>query len=360
MQRFRQSIVFSFVLVLASNSALAQQPAEGKADDRTRTFAAAKCRYTLPGPEWKWSQPGKPSQLFTATCPKGLVVYLSVVSVPTSRLDSGLVQNLEQGFYGSGQATKRGGRFVTIQGSSWYQIEATLADGRTVACRTFVSKGLSYTLGIVGGRQPVEQDPEFETIHGGFSIIEPPPDANPAGDKTSALAGGVIVMVFVVALVGRTLGKSKVQAPKSRIRRKTDDESPDLVAIGATVLADHGGSQTGLLDEPPPLKLLLQPTKDTRECQQCGYPRAAHDTRTCPNCGNRGFAGPVPRFANRGAVLGMIAGPIAGAIWEAHVMPNDIDVAIIVGALMGFLGGVFIGLAGGLIVGLVAKVAGVR
>src|SRR5262245_37172182 len=115
------------------------------------------------------------------------------------------------------------------------------------------------------------------------------------------------------------------------------------------------------LDEPTAASTpAIAPHGPTRECKQCGFPRVPQNERICPNCGNRPLVQDVvSRFTNRGALLGMILGPLAGGIWGYFGVGNGVNSMIGCGVL-GFMGGMIFGVGGGLVTGLVAKAVGVR
>jgi hypothetical protein len=147
------------------------------AQERTRDFPAQKCRYTLPE-GWDWAGAG--------TCPLP-------VPLPNPRQAdwAELVAAFQQGLYRPGYLKKRGGHFLTFQGLPAFQAEGTLANGRTAAGRFVIGHGLSYALLVVGGEAPVEREPDFEAVMGGFAFTEPPaPSPRIGGRNPTCRTGG--------------------------------------------------------------------------------------------------------------------------------------------------------------------------
>jgi hypothetical protein len=158
---------FAFLLVFQSSNL--------QAEERTREFPALYCRYTLPGEEWNWSRVTASSNVFLATDGKGHVVTLASLQVPKStKLDGRFVQELEKSLYEEGKFKKRGGRFQVFLGRPCYQFELEMADGNTGAGRVVLANGMSYQLMVIGNKGPIELDPEFEKIMGGFAFTGSP------------------------------------------------------------------------------------------------------------------------------------------------------------------------------------------
>jgi hypothetical protein len=161
------------------------------ADEATRTFAAQKCRFTLPGPDWKWSEKATPNSLFFAVNTKGFVVTLSVVESPKIwNIGDLSVKDFEKTFYVPGKLSKQAGRFITFRGLQCYQLESSLADGRTGATRILFANKSMYNLSLIGSKDPIEADPAFETILNGFDFTVPPEQGNAQGVQTSAQPTG--------------------------------------------------------------------------------------------------------------------------------------------------------------------------
>jgi hypothetical protein len=145
------------------------------ADETTRTFAAQNCRFTLPGPDWKWSDKETPKLVFMALNSKGFVINLAVLETPiTVELNDQFVKGFEKSVYGSSQLTKRTGEYIAFRGLKCYQLLSTLADGRTRATRVLVANKRLYNLNLVGLKEPIEAEPAFESIMSGFDFIVPP------------------------------------------------------------------------------------------------------------------------------------------------------------------------------------------
>lgn len=194
----RMCLVVSLFGLLGSSGNL---PA---AEETTLTFPMQKCRFTLPGPDWTWLDKQPPKVLFIAGNSKGLLIDLNTMAwAQPIRMSDQSPDDIERFIYKPGEIQKRGGRFVTFLGRSCYQLEAIVPDGRTVVTRIFAAHGFIYYLSILGTKEPVEADPEFETTMRGFDFTIPPePEpkrtdpgtvpalANPTGRK-SAVANEV-------------------------------------------------------------------------------------------------------------------------------------------------------------------------
>ncbi len=169
------------------------------ADEATRTFPALKCRYTLPGPDWSWLEAGSPSIHFMARNKTGFVVNMTTysaimldkVKVKFVTVDQQFGEVFEQSHFAeSPQLEKRGGRLLTFRSVPSYQVECKVPDGRTVVTRAFIAHGIIYEMNIVGGQEPVEKDPAFETIVHGFDFTAPPEPAPPrAGPNAGEVPG---------------------------------------------------------------------------------------------------------------------------------------------------------------------------
>jgi hypothetical protein len=154
-------------------------------EETVRTFPAQKCRFTLPGMGWTWIDKQAPNTLFMAENTKGFIITLSTVNAPTpERVDEQFAKGFEKTFYQPGQLEKRSGRFVTFRGLPSYQAEGTLTDGRTTASRVFTAHNFVYTLSLIGTKEPVEDDPEFEKLMQGFEFTASPEQ------QVSAQSGG--------------------------------------------------------------------------------------------------------------------------------------------------------------------------
>src|SRR5207248_3010527 len=125
-------------------------------------------------------------------------------------------------------ATKRGGHFLTFNGMRCYQVESFLNDGRTSVNRAFLADDLGFNLLVIGGKEPVEQDPEFEKLMSGFAFLKPPnrvagsnvaPYGANVSDVMGQLVGGLLFVVFII-VAGNALTRKK----KRPERRNFDDD----------------------------------------------------------------------------------------------------------------------------------------
>ncbi|MFL5340094.1 MAG: hypothetical protein ACJ8F7_08075 [Gemmataceae bacterium] len=149
--------------------------------DRSRDFAEHKCRYTLPGKEWAWNEPPPPGVLCMASRPGGFFLTVKVTEQRgASHVGEKFAAEFDKDFFQTGQASKRGGRFVAFQGLPCYQVEATEPGGHSMVNRAFLANGVVYSVNLTGGTAPLEQKPDFEDIMNGFSFTEPPVEPIPA------------------------------------------------------------------------------------------------------------------------------------------------------------------------------------
>jgi hypothetical protein len=163
--------------------------------------------------------------LFLARGPRGLVATLTVTTLPGpahGHLElNEFVVGFKRTFYTPGELEKRGESYRTFQGLPCYQAEGTLATGQTVAARVFLAHGFSYNLGAIGGEAPVEREPDFEAIMGGFAFTEPPtPSATSEGPEVSVprLMGRVAAwcLMGVAVLLALRWGTRRRKAPPTR------------------------------------------------------------------------------------------------------------------------------------------------
>src|SRR5262245_27927987 len=194
------------------------------ADEPTRTFAQFKCRYTLPDDTWNWGEKNPTIvNLFMAGNGEGLIVTVACQRFPTpTPIDANFGAGFESTFFVPGKTEKRGSRLLTFKNRPCFQAEALLPTGQTAIQRVFNAFGNTYHLTVLGGKEPIEQHPDFEKIVNGFDFTEvPPPDAPsaaPGGDpdnwvkSVSQLAGKVACICFLIALVATLatrLGRKK-------------------------------------------------------------------------------------------------------------------------------------------------------
>jgi hypothetical protein len=132
-------------------------------------------------------------------------------------LTAEFAERLEATAFGRQTLTRRGGRFMVFQGQVCYQSETRLSAGNTMACRVFFANGVCYTLGVIGGKTPVEKDRDFEAIMNGFAFAEPP--AAEGRETTSWFTDyapyslGIVLVLMVIFLPRLLPGRT---APQGR------------------------------------------------------------------------------------------------------------------------------------------------
>jgi len=147
----------------------------GRRMDTTRAFPTQYCQYTLIGDEWNWREQSEPLILFSAENKKGTVVVLATGPVPpNAQLTTEFAQKFESTAFGNQKLTRRGGYFVVFQGQVCYQSETWHASGNSMVCRVFFTHDVCYALAVIGGKDPVEKDPDFDAIMNGFAFAEKP------------------------------------------------------------------------------------------------------------------------------------------------------------------------------------------
>jgi hypothetical protein len=150
--------------------------------------------------------------LFMAVNGKGFVINLSAVRTPEPvQVNEQFVPGFESTMYQPGQVKKRGGRFITFRGLQAYQAESALADGRTSVTWVFNAHGFLYILTLLGGQEPVEKNPAFNTIMQGFEFTAPPEPAaqggaGPAGGAPPAQGADYDRALNISAWMGRIAG----------------------------------------------------------------------------------------------------------------------------------------------------------
>jgi hypothetical protein len=212
----------------AQPAALTPKRFSAPANGLTRTFVDKNCSYTLPGEDWFWLDSKTPNALCAATDSKGHIVTVTFVQGAQTTPFS--AEEYEKGLYSGapGQLKKRGGHVTTLHGRQCYQAESVFADGRTMARRALLVNGSCYSVGVIGGKQPVEQDPDFEMIMNGFAFTEPPDApaaANPTEDSPAGppknisehmgeIAGGALFVAVIIGLMRWSRQKKDQPAAK--------------------------------------------------------------------------------------------------------------------------------------------------
>ncbi len=203
----------ALVVAFAALAAAAPAGTLGRRMDPTRAFPAQNCQYMLIGDDWKWRDQSEPLILFSAENKKGMVVALATGPIPSNtELTAEFAQEFESTAFGKRKLTWRGGHFVVFQGQVCYQSETRLASGNTMACRVFFAHDACYALAVIGGKDPVEKDPDFEAITNGFAFAEKSAGAGKEAnswfaDHAAYTLGGFLILVivlFVVLMPSRT------------------------------------------------------------------------------------------------------------------------------------------------------------
>jgi hypothetical protein len=386
-------IVAAALVAMLGATALGQEP-KARAAAQTRYFSAQKCQFTLPAGRWSWTDQPLPDTFFAAESAAGLVVRASCAPAAAWRqmnesaakdFESSLVQG------SGGQLKKRGAVYVQFHGLSCYQVAGVYADGRTTASRCFLAHGLAYHILVVGGKEPVEQDPDFDKIMDGFAFTEPPlaPADAKQGHSTEYYFGYAFFWIFLLFVWRCFRGKP---ARRKRVARYLDpdddfeDLAPSPAPIKPTFHAENRGLRTAqFMDAARPIPrspfaegadprttepLDVEPAsqaesgnryKAAGECRHCGYRPVAFSAEECPRCGGSNpNPGVVSKFTGRGAFGGALMGILVGGSWGYLSFGRGGGGGAIAGALLGGLAGIILGLAAGLVTGITARVLGKR
>ena len=354
-------------------------------DGPTRTFAGQKCRYTLPGGDWRW-QNSPPDAIFIAANKLGHTITFRCDRIDEwTSLDRSTAADFERALSRSAgdQLKKRGGHFIIFLNLSCYQFEGVYADGRTVASRLFLANGLAYHIMVVGDREPVEQRGDFEKIMSGFEFTDAPfvttTQSSRAGDfGCLCVAVGLAAVCFMFLALARA-GRRSRPRPAVRPRRPRDADFDEVLPVDRPISPQFGG-HTGVRAEPARGPLPKSPSSyaesrssdepawdeselpnGTGECRHCGHRPVAFNAEECPVCaGSNPNPGVVSRFAGRGVWIGAALGASVGVIWGFLTFGGGGPAGAVAGLLLGTLPGLIGGLALGIFAGVLARVAGVR
>jgi hypothetical protein len=379
MQMQLRKMMISVVLLAVFVMCVRAQPPQAQGIERTRTFTAQKCQYTLPNDDWEWIDQPLPNALFGAKCENGLGVFLSCAPIPAwQQMNASLAQKFEQSVNQatSGQFKKRGEGYISYQGLSCYQLAGVYPDGSTAISRCFLAHGFAYNLLIIGNSKPVEQDAEFDKAINGFAFTEPPPAKPTSGYSFFDLNVFLVLLAvcFVAAILRRTLGSSK-KPPLQHPIDNFDDELSEVVpvrpsgyqpssiqatrpsSLGYSVFERHDSNGGG------PQQSRVRPESDPRagKCRHYGYRPVAFGAQVCLRCGGSDpNPGIISKCAGRGGLGGALLGTVIGASWGYMSFVHGGIAGAFAGGLVGALAGVILGLAMGLAGGLTARISGWR
>jgi hypothetical protein len=152
-RRLSQGIAILFVLIHASDL---------RAQERSKEFPDLKCRYTLPGEDWKWTEPTGRANVFMATDGSHVVTLASMQIPASTKLDESFIEGFEKPMYQPGKFKRRGGRMRMFLGFPCYQFEFEYGAGQMGAGRVLLANGRSYQLMVLGDKAPVEHEPDLD------------------------------------------------------------------------------------------------------------------------------------------------------------------------------------------------------
>jgi hypothetical protein len=150
-------------------------PIIAAAQERTKTFDAQNCKYTLPADNWVWlDATAVPGAICAARGSDGVTFVLGARKVrPNVAMTDKFVTGFDQGAAEEG-GKKRGGRMTTFKGQACYETEGLINGNMTTAQRVVIANGLAYMVQVVAGADPVEKRSDYEAIMNGFEFITPP------------------------------------------------------------------------------------------------------------------------------------------------------------------------------------------
>jgi hypothetical protein len=379
--RFLMAVAIACTL---AGSVSGQAPQES--NPPTREFPSQKCRYTLPGKEWKWMDQPLPDSIFMATSKAGLVITFRCDRVEDWKsLDRSTVADFEQAMNRSteGRLKKRGGRFIIFLGLSCYQFEGVYADGRTIASRLILANGLAYHIMVAGDQNPVEQRPEFEKIISGFQFTDAPlvtTTSQSAAPSCLCFSIGMVGFLIVVLAIVRALRPRSRSKPQVRLRRQVDerfeDDFDEVLPVESPTMPGHTGVRTRQMPSPLPKPAKSETGAESFEdghwarktdgpkgvgnCRHCGHWPVAFGAEECHVCAGRNpNPGVISRFAGRGTWIGAAAGASLGSVWGYFVIAGG-GSGVIAGLMLGVLAGILSGLITGLLAGAIARLSGMR
>jgi len=183
------------------------------AKERSKEFPDLKCRYTLAGEDWKWMDSPGAANIFMATDGSHVVTLASMQIPASNKLDESFIEGFEKSMYQSGKFKRQGGRMRKFLGFPCYQFEFEYAASQMGAGRVLLANGKSYQLMVLGNKAPVEHEPDFEKIMGGFALIgaqmpiSKSADATPQSEamqgvlEVSRIMGGLVVVCLLAAVL---------------------------------------------------------------------------------------------------------------------------------------------------------------
>jgi len=366
-------------LLTTADAARAQAP-KAPVSAQTRYFPAQKCQFTLPTRRWSWTDQPLSNTFFAAESATGLIVRASCAPAAAWRqMDESAAKDFESSLVQSsgGQLRKRGAVYVQYHGLSSYQVAGVYADGKTTVSRCFLAHGLAYHILVVGGKNPVEQEPDFENIMNGFAFTEAPVAAPaPSYGFECAVFIVLLVLCLFAGLVRELLRSSKPRRFRVPAPDYDDDDEVDVVHTAAPASVGHPGFQA---NRPTPAGYGRSPAsrkspdeslsprarsetgRGAGECRHCGYRPVAFGADECPRCaGSNPNPGVVTKFTGRGALGGALVGVMVGGSLGYLSFGRGGGGGAIAGGLVGTLAGVILGLAIGLFAGLTARMLGRR
>jgi len=199
-------LVCALVEATAANRSIAQAPAP----ERTRTFPDQCIKFTLPSDDWSWEEANVSKGLCFAVNKIGWTFTMTYMPLPKGmELDHNAAMGFEKSLYDPGELDKRGGGFLTFKGLRCYQTQGVLANGRTTATRIIHAHGYGLYLTVIGGKEPIELQPEFESIMDHVNFLTPPQAIASSGQGDSGqaihwvvpVAAGCVVIGLLFVLV---------------------------------------------------------------------------------------------------------------------------------------------------------------
>lgn len=209
--------------------------------EETRTFPEAKCSYTLPDKEWKWTETPTPKKgemicLGSARKASGLIVMILHEPIPPNQVPTKAnFKEFEEEVVNRPGVKKVASGPVRFLEVPSYQVEARILDTSFIVMRVFCANDQFYQIGIINPLGTRLTDTAMERIFEGFRYTSGPVVPSTINDENfeSARKRGEefanLSMCFCCAgpvlVIGAIVGG--IVYARRQSRRYDDDEDED-------------------------------------------------------------------------------------------------------------------------------------
>ena len=195
------------------------------AGQESKSFPEARCKFTLPGPDWDWLDPdlapkGAGQPLAFAANQKGLGYLLVCSPLRKDEKPTALAfESFEAGFLEKSKVKKLAGKESTFRGIATYQFEVELPGGATASLRIMYANNSFYLMqasNSIGALTAAEADAIFR----GFDFTGTPESVmieDSARERGRAFGqaiammgviGGVVFVIFYFKKRRRNTGSA--------------------------------------------------------------------------------------------------------------------------------------------------------